>query len=172
MTREEKSKYIEDLAVEIQDSNVFYITDTSELPVDQINAIRRKCFNANIRLKVVKNALLQKAFDKVDGKDFSELSQTLKGGTSIMFSEVGNAPAKLIKEFRKKGDKPIVKGAYIDESIYIGDSELSNLADLKSKEELIGEIIGLLQSPIKNVVSGLNSSGDNISGILKTLENR
>jgi large subunit ribosomal protein L10 len=133
MTREEKSKYIEDLAVEIQDSNVFYITDTSELPVDQINAIRRKCFNANIRLKVVKNALLQKAFDKVDGKDFSELSQTLKGGTSIMFSEVGNAPAKLIKEFRKKGDKPIVKGAYIDESIYIGDSELSNLADLKSK---------------------------------------
>jgi|TARA_B100001250_G_C19466220_1_gene642463 large subunit ribosomal protein L10 len=172
MTREEKSKYIEDLAVEIQDSNVFYITDTSELPVDQINAIRRKCFNANIRLKVVKNALLQKAFDKVDGKDFSELSQTLKGGTSIMFSEVGNAPAKLIKEFRKKGDKPIVKGAYIDESIYIGDSELSNLADLKSKEELIGEIIGLLQSPIKNVVSGLNSSGDNIAGILKTLENR
>jgi large subunit ribosomal protein L10 len=172
MTREEKSKYIEDLAVEIQDSNVFYITDTSELPVDQINAIRRKCFNANISLKVVKNALLQKAFDKVDGKDFSELSQTLKGGTSIMFSEVGNAPAKLIKEFRKKGDKPIVKGAYIDESIYIGDSELSNLADLKSKEELIGEIIGLLQSPIKNVVSGLNSSGDNISGILKTLENR
>lgn len=172
MTREEKSKYIEDLAVEIQDSNVFYITDTSELPVDQINAIRRKCFNANIRLKVVKNALLQKAFDKVDGKDFSELSQTLKGGTSIMFSEVGNAPAKLIKEFRKKGDKPILKGAYIDESIYIGDSELSNLADLKSKEELIGEIIGLLQSPIKNVVSGLNSSGDNISGILKTLENR
>lgn len=172
MTREEKSKYIEDLAVEIQDSSVFYITDTSELPVDQINAIRRKCFNANIRLKVVKNALLQKAFDKVDGKDFSELSQTLKGGTSIMFSEVGNAPAKLIKEFRKKGDKPIVKGAYIDESIYIGDSELSNLADLKSKEELIGEIIGLLQSPIKNVVSGLNSSGDNIAGILKTLENR
>ena len=172
MTREEKSKYIEDLAVEIQDSNVFYITDTSELPVDQINAIRRKCFNANIRLKVVKNALLQKAFDKVDGKDFSELSQTLKGGTSIMFSEVGNAPAKLIKEFRKKGDKPIVKGAYIDESIYIGDSELSNLADLKSKEELIGEIIGLLQSPIKNVVSCLNSSGDNIAGILKTLENR
>ena len=172
MTREEKSKYIEDLAVEIQDSNVFYITDTSELPVDQINAIRRKCFNVNIRLKVVKNALLQKAFDKVDGKDFSELSQTLKGGTSIMFSEVGNAPAKLIKEFRKKGDKPIVKGAYIDESIYIGDSELSNLADLKSKEELIGEIIGLLQSPIKNVVSGLNSSGDNIAGILKTLENR
>jgi large subunit ribosomal protein L10 len=172
MTREEKSKYIEDLAVEIQDSNVFYITDTSELPVDQINAIRRKCFNANIRLKVVKNALLQKAFDKVDGKDFSELSQTLKGGTSIMFSEVGNAPAKLIKEFRKKGDKPIVKGAYIDESIYIGDSELSNLADLKSKEELVGEIISLLQSPIKNVVSGLNSSGDNIAGILKTLENR
>ena len=172
MTREEKSKYIEDLAVEIQDSNVFYITDTSELPVDQISAIRRKCFNANIRLKVVKNALLQKAFDKVDGKDFSELNQTLKGGTSIMFSEVGNAPAKLIKEFRKKGDKPVLKGAYIDESIFIGDSELSNLADLKSKEELIGEIIGLLQSPMKNVVSGLNSSGDNLAGILKTLENR
>ena len=110
--------------------------------------------------------------ENVQGKDFTELYDILPGPTAIMLSDVGNLPAKLIKEFRKKGDKPIVKGAYIDESIYIGDSELSNLADLKSKEELIGEIIGLLQSPIKNVVSGLNSSGDNISGILKTLESR
>ena len=99
MTREEKSKYIDDLAVEIQDSSVFYITDTSELPVDQINAIRRKCFQSNISLRVVKNALLQKAFEKVEGRDLKEFDSTLKGGTSIMFSEVGNAPAKLIKEF-------------------------------------------------------------------------
>ncbi|MDG1841241.1 MAG: 50S ribosomal protein L10 [Crocinitomicaceae bacterium] len=172
MTREEKSKYIDDLAVEIQDSSVFYITDTSELPVDQINAIRRKCFQSNISLRVVKNALLQKAFEKVEGRDLKEFDSTLKGGTSIMFSEVGNAPAKLIKEFRKKSDKPILKGAYVDESIFIGDSELDSLAELKSKEELLGEIIGLLQSPIKNVVSGLKGSGDNIAGILKTLENR
>ena len=172
MTREEKSKYIDELAVEIQDSSVFYITDTSELPVDKVNAIRRKCFQSNIRLRVVKNALLQKAFDRVEGRDFKEFESTLKGGTSIMFSEVGNAPAKLITEFRKKGDKPVLKGAYIDESIFIGDSQLTTLAELKSKEELIGEIIGLLQSPIKNVVSGLKGSGDTITGILKTLENR
>lgn len=170
MTREEKSKYIDDLAAEINASNVFYIADTAELTVDTINAIRRRCFQSNIRLRVVKNALLEKAMDRVEGKNLEELKQTLKGGTSIMFSEVGNAPARLIQEFRKKNNKPILKGAYIDEAIFIGDAQLATLESLKSREELVGDIIGLLQSPAKNVISGLKGAGSKIAGILKTLE--
>jgi len=172
MTREEKSKYIDDLAAEINGSSVFYIADTAELTVETINTIRRKCFQSNIRLRVVKNALLEKAMDRVEGKNLNELKQTLKGGTSIMFSEIGNAPARLIQEFRKKSDKPILKGAYIDEAIFIGDSQLATLESLKSKEELVGEIIGLLQSPAKNVISGLKGAGSKLAGILKTLENK
>ena len=172
MTREEKSNYIDELAAEIKAASVFYIADTAELTVDTINAIRRRCFQTNIRLRVVKNALLEKAMDRVDGKDFGNLKETLKGGTSIMFSEVGNAPAKLIQEFRKKGTKPVLKGAYIDEAIFIGDDQLTVLESLKSREELVGDIIGLLQSPIKNVISGLKGSGAKIAGILKTLEEK
>jgi len=172
MTREEKSNYIDELAAEIKASNVFYIADTAELTVDTINAIRRRCFQTNIRLRVVKNALLEKAMDRVEGKDFGNLKEILKGGTSIMFSEVGNAPAKLIQEFRKKGTKPVLKGAYIDEAIFIGDDQLTILESLKSREELVGDIIGLLQSPIKNVISGLKGSGAKIAGILKTLEEK
>ena len=172
MTRNEKAKYIDDLAAELNESNVLYLTDTAELTVDTINAIRRKCFQSSIKLKVVKNALLQKAMDKVENKNFGELSSVLKGSTSLMISEVANAPAKLIQEFRKKGDKPILKGAYIEESIYIGDNQLSNLESLKSKDELLGEIIGLLQSPAKNVLSGLKGAGGKVAGILKTLEER
>ena len=172
MTREEKSNYIDELAAEIKAASVFYIADTAELTVDTINAIRRRCFQTNIRLRVVKNALLEKAMDRVEGKDFGGLKETLKGGTSIMFSEVGNAPAKLIQEFRKKGTKPVLKGAYIDEAIFIGDDQLTVLESLKSREELVGDIIGLLQSPIKNVISGLKGSGAKIAGILKTLEEK
>lgn len=172
MTREEKSNYIDELAAEIKAANVFYIADTAELTVDTINAIRRRCFQTNIRLRVVKNALLEKAMDRVEGKDFGNLKEILKGGTSIMFSEVGNAPAKLIQEFRKKGTKPVLKGAYIDEAIFIGDDQLTILESLKSREELVGDIIGLLQSPIKNVISGLKGSGAKIAGILKTLEEK
>jgi large subunit ribosomal protein L10 len=172
MTREEKSNYIDELAAEIKAASVFYIADTAELTVDTINAIRRRCFQTNIRLRVVKNALLEKAMDRVEGKDFGDLKETLKGGTSIMFSEVGNAPAKLIQEFRKKGTKPVLKGAYIDEAIFIGDDQLTVLESLKSREELVGDIIGLLQSPIKNVISGLKGSGAKIAGILKTLEEK
>ncbi len=172
MTREEKSNYIDELAAEIKAANVFYIADTAELTVDTINAIRRRCFQTNIRLRVVKNALLEKAMDRVEGKDFGNLKEILKGGTSIMFSEVGNAPAKLIQEFRKKGTKPVLKGAYIDEAIFIGDDQLPILESLKSREELVGDIIGLLQSPIKNVISGLKGSGAKIAGILKTLEEK
>jgi large subunit ribosomal protein L10 len=172
MTREEKSKYINDLAAEINASSVFYIADTAELTVDTINAIRRRCFQSNIRLRVVKNALLEKAMDRVEGKNLEELKQILKGGTSIMFSEVGNAPARLIQEFRKKNDKPILKGAYIDEAIFIGDAQLATLESLKSREELVGDIIGLLQSPAKNIISGLKGAGSKIAGILKTLEEK
>ncbi|MCF8408748.1 MAG: 50S ribosomal protein L10 [Crocinitomicaceae bacterium] len=172
MTREEKSNYIDALAAEISAASVFYIADTAELTVDTINAIRRRCFQTNIRLRVVKNALLEKAMDRVEGKDFGGLKETLKGGTSIMFSEVGNAPAKLIQEFRRKGTKPVLKGAYIDEAIFIGDDQLVTLEFLKSREELVGDIIGLLQSPIKNVISGLKGSGEKIAGILKTLEEK
>ena len=172
MTREEKAKYIDDLAAELSESNVIYLTDTAELTVDVVNNLRRSAFKANIKLRVVKNTLLEKAMDKVEGKDFGDLKTTLAGATSIMLSEVGNGPAKLIKDFRKKSDKPILKGAWIEESVYIGDSQLQALVDIKSKEELIGEIIGLLQSPAKNVVSGLKGAGGKLAGILKTLEER
>jgi large subunit ribosomal protein L10 len=172
MTREEKAKYIEELTADLAANNVIYLTDTAELTVEVINGLRRKAFNANVSMKVVKNTLLAKAMDAVEGKEFGELKDTLSGATSIMFSEVGNAPAKLIKEFRKKIDKPILKGAWIDEGVYVGDDQLSTLADIKSKEELLGEIITILQSPAKNVVSGLKGAGGKLAGILKTLEER
>jgi len=172
MTREEKAKYIEDLAQELNSASFFYLADTAELTVDVVNNLRRRCFQSNIKMRVVKNTLLEKAMDRVEGKDFDGLKSTLSGATSIMFSEVGNAPARLIQEFRKKNDKPILKGAYIDEAIFVGDNQLDTLVSLKSREELIGEIIGLLQSPAKNVVSGLTGAGSKIAGILKTLEER
>ena len=172
MNREEKAQYIDDLAIELSNANVFYLADTSGLTVDVVNQLRRKCFQSNIQMKVVKNTLLGKAMEKVESKNFGDLNTTLAGATSIMFSEVGNGPAKLIQEFRKKNAKPILKGAFIDEAVYIGDNQLEALATLKSKEEVIGDIIGLLQSPAKNVVSGLKSAGGKIAGILKTLEER
>jgi len=172
MTREEKAKYIEDLAQELNSASFFYLADTAELTVDVVNNLRRRCFQSNIKMRVVKNTLLEKAMDRVEGKDFDGLKGTLSGATSIMFSEVGNAPARLIQEFRKKNDKPILKGAYIDEAIFLGGNQLDTLVSLKSREELIGEIIGLLQSPAKNVVSGLTGAGSKIAGILKTLEER
>jgi len=172
MTREEKAKYIDELTAELTASNIFYLADTAELTVEVVNNLRRRCFQSNIRMKVVKNTLLQKAMDRVDGKDFGNLGETLSGATSIMFSEVGNLPAKLIQEFRKKNEKPVLKGAYIDEAVFIGDNQLDTLANLKSRDELIGDIIGLLQSPVRNVVSGLTGAGSKIAGILKTLEER
>ena len=172
MTREEKAKYIDDLTADLSANNVIYLTDTSDLTVEVVNGLRRKAFNANVSMRVVKNTLLLKAMDRVESKDFAELKNVLSGPTSIMFSEAGNAPAKLIKDFRKKIDKPILKGAWIDESVYVGDEQLSFLSEIRSKEELIGEIITILQSPAKNVVSGLKGASGKLSGILKTLEER
>ncbi len=172
MNREEKAKYIDDLASELSASNIFYLADTSGLSVGVVNQLRRKCFQANIQMKVVKNTLLEKAMEKVEDKNFGDLKGTLAGATSIMFSEVGNSPAKLIQEFRKKNARPLLKGAFIDEAVFIGDDQLDALATLKSKEEVIGDIIGLLQSPAKNVISGLKGAGGKIAGLLKTLEER
>ena len=171
MTREEKSKVIEALTAELAQSSNFYLTDLSGLNAVMTSNLRRACFKANVKLSVVKNTLLEKAMEASE-KDFGELPSTLKGNTSVMYSETGNAPAKVIKAFRKKSEKPFLKGAYIEEAIYIGDDQLDLLVDIKSKEELIGEIIGLLQSPAKNVVSALQSSGGKLSGIIKTLSQR
>ena len=171
MTREEKSKVIEALTAELAQSSNFYLTDLSGLDAVMTSDLRRACFKANVKLSVVKNTLLEKAMEASE-KDFGELPSTLKGNTSVMYSETGNAPAKVIKAFRKKSEKPFLKGAYIEEAIYIGDDQLDLLVDIKSKEELIGEIIGLLQSPAKNVVSALQSSGGKLSGIIKTLSQK
>ena len=171
MTREEKATVIKDLTTQLADSSTIYVADISVLDAGTTSDLRRACFKADIRLAVVKNTLLAKAMEASD-KEFGELPETLKGNTSLMFSEVANAPAKLIKNFRKKSDKPLLKGAFVEEAIYIGDENLEALVSIKSKEEMIGEIIGLLQSPAKNVISGLKSGGGKIAGILKTLSEK
>ncbi|TVR36583.1 MAG: 50S ribosomal protein L10 [Cryomorphaceae bacterium] len=172
MTKEQKQQLIEELSASIAESGVLYVADTSTLTVETTNALRRKCFNAGIKLRVVKNTLLQKALERVEGRDFSELNQVLTGPTAVMFSEVGNAPAKLIKEFRKKFDRPVLKGAWIEETVYIGDDQLENLVNIKSRDELIADVVALLQSPAKNVVSALQSGKTTIAGLVKALEER
>ena len=171
MTREQKSQVIDDLTSQLADNATIYLADISGLDALSTSNLRRACFKANVRLAVVKNTLLSKAMEKSD-KDFGELPEILKGNTSLMISETSNAPAKVIKEFRKKSDKPVLKGAYIEEAIYIGDDQLDMLVNIKSKEELIGDIISLLQSPAKNVISALQSGGSKLSGILKTLSEK
>ena len=168
MTREEKNNAIENLKEALAGVKTLYLADISGLDAVQTSALRRNCFKENIQLQVVKNTLLAKAMED-SNQDFGELTDILKGNTSLMFSESGNAPAKMIKNFRKKSDKPILKGAFIEEAIYIGDNQIDVLEAIKSKEELIGEIITSLQSPAKNVVSALQSGGGKLSGILKTL---
>ena len=171
MTKQEKVQEIQDLTSEITSVKNLYLTDIAGLDAIQTTALRRACFNANIRLSVVKNTLLAKAMEASE-KDFGELKSLLKGNTSLMISETGNAPAKLIKDFRKKSDKPLIKGAYIEETIYIGDDQIDYLESIKSKEELIGDIISILQSPAKNLILALESGKSNLSGILKTLSER
>tara|TARA_B100000900_G_scaffold105444_1_gene87547 strand:+ start:778 stop:1296 length:519 start_codon:yes stop_codon:yes gene_type:complete len=171
MNKQEKDKTIQALNTMLNDNNNFYLADVSGLSAEQNSALRRLCFKRSVSIKVVKNTLLKKAFERNDA-DFSELYNVLVGNTSIMQAEVGNAPAKVIKEFRKKNDKPVLKAAHIEEAMYIGDENLATLADLKSKEELIGDIITLLQSPAKNVISSLQSGGNKLAGIIKTLEEK
>ena len=171
MTREEKSLVIEELTADLANNENIYLTDISGLNAGTTSNLRRACFKAGVKLSVVKNTLLEKAMEASD-REFGELPTVLKGNTSVMYSETGNVPAKLIKTFRKKSDKPLLKGAFIEEAVYIGDDQLDMLVDIKSKEELIGEIVGLLQSPAKNVISALKSGGGTIAGIIKTLSEK
>ncbi len=172
MTREEKNQHIEDLMQVLEATSTIYIADTSGLDAEQTSDLRRACFKADVKMTVVKNALLKKAMER-SSKNFDELYEALKGNSSIMISEVSNAPAKLIKDFRKKGTKPLLKGAYIEEAIFVGDNQLDALVNLKSKNELIGDIILLLESPMKNLISALQGGGgQTIAGLLKTLEER
>jgi large subunit ribosomal protein L10 len=171
MTREDKNQAIDDLTGKLNDANIFYLADIAGLDAQSSSDLRRNCFKSDVQIEVVKNTVLRKALEKADG-EYAELYETLKGNTSIMFSTVGNAPAKIIKDFRKKSDKPFLKGAFVEEAIFIGDENLDALVAIKSKEELLGEIVSLLQSPAKNVISALQSSGGTIAGIVKTLSEK
>ncbi|MFN9596420.1 MAG: 50S ribosomal protein L10 [Bacteroidota bacterium] len=171
MTREEKNQIIDSLVVDLNKYGNFYIADISALTVEKTNMLRRECFKKNIKMCVTKNTLIRKALDKLEG-DYSEMHSALKGTSAIMYCETGNVPAKVIKDFRKTNDKPVLKGAWIDSAVFLGDNQLEALASLKSKNELIADIIALLQSPAKNVISGLQGGGQKLSGILKTLESR
>lgn len=171
MTRDDKNQLIDNLAQELSDSKHFYIANIEALDAEQSSNLRRKCFENEIKLVVVKNTLLKKALEKIEG-EYEELYPILKENSSIMLTETGNAPAKLIKEFRKTWDRPLLKGAYVEECIYIGDDQLEMLASIKSKEELIGDIVALLQSPAKNVVSALQSGGQTLAGLMKTLQEK
>jgi len=172
MTREEKSIAIQNLTTQLSNTGVVYIADLSGLNAQTTSDLRRAAFKANVKLEVVKNTLLAKAMEATADKNFGDLPSILKGNSSILTAEVGNAPAKLIKEFRKKSDRPLLKGAYIEEAIFIGDNQLDALVSIKSKEEVIGEIIGILQSPAKNVISALKSGANTIAGLVKTLSER
>jgi large subunit ribosomal protein L10 len=171
MRKEEKQEIVEALADQIKTNGNFYITDTADLTVVKVSDIRRKCFESGISMQVAKNTLIRKAME-LAGVDSEEFNDVLKGSSTLLFSSIGNAPAKLIKDLRKTGPKPILKGAFIDSAVFIGDDKIDMLASLKSKEELVGDIIGLLQSPAKNVVSALQSSGNKLAGIVKTLQER
>lgn len=172
MTFKEKHEVVEKLKHKFQEHNFIYLVDSSELNVAEVNKLRQMCYEKGINFQVAKNTLVQKAFDGIEDGRFKDLEQVLYGPTSLMFSEVSNQPAKVVKEFRKEHDKPVLKAACIETDVYVGDEKLDELSKLKSKEELIGEIISLLQSPPKRVISALQSSGHKLSGILKTLSEK
>ena len=173
MTRSEKSAAIDVLKEKFENNAFFYLTDSSMLTVEQVNKLRRLCYEKGVEMKVVKNTLAIKALEAApEEKGYAGLYEALKVPTAILFTETANVPARIIKEFRKEHEKPVLKAAYIDTSIYVGDDQIEALSTLKSKEELIGEIISLLQSPAKNVVSALKSGGSTIMGLLKALEER
>ncbi len=171
MKLEDKYTIIDSLAEKLDEYSHFYLTDTAELNAADTSALRRKCFESGILMIVVKNTLVKRAMDK-SNKDLEELYDVLKGSTSVMFTNTGNLPAKLIQEFRKKHDKPVLKAAYVEESFYIGENELEALVAVKSKDELLGDLIALLQSPVKNVMSALQSGSNTIHGVLETLSKR
>lgn len=171
MNREQKKQAVIELTEQVNNATNLYITDSSELNVENINKFRALCYEKNIQFKVVKNTLLKKAFEASD-INYEGLYDVLVGPTALMFSDTANLPAKVLKEFREDADKPLLKAAFIDSEVYLGDEMIKELVNLKSREELIGEVIGLLESPIKNVISGLNSGGATIAGVLKTLSEK
>ena len=172
MKKEVKGTIIGQIAETIKSYNGFYLVETAGLNAEKTSEFRRACFKADIKLMVVKNTLLHKALESLDG-DYSELYAALKGSTSLMCTNVGNAPAKLLKDFVKKGDTlPALKGAYVEETAYVGADQLEALASIKSKNELIADVVALLQSPAKNVVSALQSGGGKLHGILETLSKK
>jgi large subunit ribosomal protein L10 len=171
MRREEKNAIINSLAEKLKEYSHFYLTDTAQLNAADTSDLRRKCFENNIKLIVVKNTLLKRALQMSEG-NFEELYPVLEGTTSIMFAQTGNGPAKLIKEFRKQHDKPVFKGAYVQESVYVGELLLDTLVSVKTKKELIGDIVLLLQSPARNVISALQSGGNKLHGVLETLSKK
>jgi len=171
MNKEEKYDLVLALTEQMKEYGNFYITDTSDLTVAKVNNIRRQCFENDITMLVAKNSLIEKAMEAAEG-DYTPIYDVLKGSSTILFSKSATAPAKLIKKLRKAGDKPLLKAAYIDSAIFIGDNQLDTLTKLKSKEQLIGEIVGLLQSPAKNVISALQSGGNILAGVVKTLQER
>lgn len=173
MTKTEKAAQIEELKNKFDNNSYFYITDSSTLTVEQVNQLRGLCHKEDIEMRVVKNTLAIKALESLPAeKGFEGLYSSLKGPSTLMFADVASKPAKVIKEFRKTSEKPVLKAAYIESAIYEGDNQVDALAALKSKEDLIGDVILLLQSPIKNVLGSLNSGGQTISGLLKALEQR
>ena len=171
MRKEDKQVLIDSILSELKACPNFYLTDVSDLNAEKTSQLRRQCFNSGVKMIVVKNALLHKAMQQME-KDYEGLYDVLKGSTAVMLCETGNAPAKLIKNFRKTSDRPILKGAFIEECCYIGDDMLDALCNIKSKNDLIADVIALLQSPMKNVISGLQSGGHKLSGILETLSER
>ena len=171
MKKEDKNQLIDSLVKDLQNNKYLYLADIGGMDVKTVNSLRSLCFKRNVKLRVVKNTLLQRALEQ-SGSNYEPLYDLLKGPTTIMLSETGNAPAKIIKEFRLTNAKPVLKGAFIEESLYVGHDQLDSLVNLKSREELIGDIILLLQSPAKNVISALQSGGNKLSGIVKTLSER
>ena len=173
MTKAEKRTAVAELKSKFEEYDFFYITDSSTMTVAEVTNLRRKFFEKGVEMKVVKNTLAIKALESISETGYQDLYESLKGPTALLFTDTANLPAKVIKEFRgKKGERPIVKAAYIDSSVYVGDEQMDALASLKSKEELVGEVIGLLQSPIKNLLGQLQSGGNTLAGLLKALEER
>ena len=176
MNREEKTAAIEELKEKISNSSFFYLADSSAMTVAQVNVLRRQLHEQGMSMTVVKNTLTRKALEaaSTDSTNYEGLYDSLHGPTAIIFTEVANSPAKIIKAFRKAKDteKPQLKAAYIDSAIYVGDDQLDTLVNLKSKEDLLGELIGLLNSPMSSLLSQLGSGGQNVMGLLKTLEER
>ena len=172
MTRTEKDQLVDELVQVLAEKNVVYLTDASGLDSEATTSLRRECSKKDITVRVVKNTLLRKAMERTEDRDYTELYEVLKGQTALLFGDVGNAPARVLEEFRKKHDMPILKGAYVEEATYLGDENLETLTNIKSKEELVADVIALLQSPMKNVVGALNSSGNTLSGLVKALQER